>query len=72
MRPLRSVDVETKEPEPAIRERSDVTAVPAAGVVAEHMVAFVLADEAVRKFGGDTVEDLAAAAAAYRHRLEGF
>jgi chorismate synthase len=72
MRPLGTVDVDTKEPERAIRERSDVTAVPAAGVVAEHMVAFVVADEAVRKFGGDTAGDFREAADAYRRRLEGF
>ncbi len=72
MRPLRTVDVVTKEPTSAIRERSDVCAVPAAGVVAEHMVALVLAQELQRKFGGDTVGDLEAAVTAYRARLAAY
>ena len=72
MRALRTVDVETKEPEQAIRERSDVCAVPAAGVVAEQMVAVVLAQEVQRKFGGDTVDDLVAAVDLYRTRLASF
>ncbi len=72
MRALRTVDVVTKEPAEAFRERSDVCAVPAAGVVAEQMVAFVLAAEMLRKFGGDTVEDFAAAVDAYRARLAAF
>lgn len=72
MRPLGTVDVVTKEPAEAFRERSDVCAVPAAGVVAEQMVAFVLADEMLRKFGGDTVGDFTAAVDAYRHRVASF
>jgi chorismate synthase len=72
MRPLQSVDVATKEPADAFRERSDVCAVPAAGVVAEHMVAYVLAGEVLRKFGGDTVADLVGAVEAYRTRLATF
>jgi chorismate synthase len=72
MRPLASVDVETKEPVAAFRERSDVCAVPAAGVVAEQMVAITLAQEAQRKFGGDTAGDLVAAAEAYRRRVAEF
>ena len=72
MRALRTVDVDTKEPEKAIRERSDVCAVPAAGVVAEQMVAVVLAQEVQRKFGGDTVDDLVAAVDLYRKRLTRF
>jgi len=72
MRPLRSVDVATKEPADAFRERSDVCAVPAAGVVAEQMVAYVLARELLRKFGGDTVGDLVAAVEAYRTRVAAF
>ena len=55
---LKTVDVETKEPTVSFKERTDVTAVPAAGVVAETMVAFVLAGEALRKFGGDSVAEL--------------
>jgi chorismate synthase len=52
---LRTVDVETKEAAVSFKERTDVTAVPAAGVVAETMVALVLAGEALRKFGGDSL-----------------
>jgi len=72
MRALGTVDVDTKAPEKAIRERSDVCAVPAAAVVAESMVQVVVAGEAMRKFGGDTVGDFVAAADAYRHRIEDF
>lgn len=69
---LATVDVGTKQAESAFYERSDVVAVPAAGVVAEQMVAIVLAREIQRKFGGDTVGDLRAAWDAYRSRLAGF
>ena len=72
MRALPSVDVVTKEPADAFRERSDVCAVPAAGVVAEQMVAYVLAAEVLRKFGGDTVGDVIGAVEAYRARLSSF
>ena len=72
MRPLDTVDVDTKEPEKAFRERSDVCAVPAAGVVAEQMVAYVLADEMLRKFGGDTVNDVVSTRDAYLRRLAAF
>jgi chorismate synthase len=54
---LQTVDVETKESTVSFKERTDVTAVPAMGVVAETMVALVLADEALRKFGGDSVAE---------------
>jgi chorismate synthase len=56
---LDTVDVTTGEPAKAINQRSDVTAVPAAGVVAEAMVALVLAEAALTKFGGDSVEETA-------------
>jgi len=56
-RALATVDVATGEPAKAINQRSDVTAVPAAGVVAEAMVALVLADVASQKFGGDSVAE---------------
>jgi chorismate synthase len=69
MRPLRTVDMSTGEEAEAVRERSDVCAVPAAGVVAEQMVAFVLAAEMQRKFGGDTVGEFVAAAERYRSGL---
>ncbi|HSR45861.1 MAG TPA: chorismate synthase [Acidimicrobiia bacterium] len=72
MRPLASVDVTTKEAGVAFRERSDTCAVPAAAVVAEQMVAFVLADEMQRSFGGDTAEDFVRSVAAYRARLASF
>ena len=58
-RALRTVDVATGEPAKAINQRSDVCAVPAAGVVAEAMVALVLADAVLEKFGGDSVEETA-------------
>jgi len=54
---LKTVDVTTKEETVSFKERTDVTAVPAMGVVAETMVALVLADEALRKFGGDSVPE---------------
>ena len=69
---LQTVDVVTKEEKTAFYERSDVVAVPAAGVVAEQMVAIVLAQEVQRQFGGDTVDDLRRSVAAYRDRLAGF
>jgi chorismate synthase len=58
-RALRTVDVATGEAAKAINQRSDVCAVPAAGVVAEAMVALVVADALVEKFGGDSVEETA-------------
>ena len=72
MRPLPTVDVVTKEPQVAFRERSDVCAVPAAGVVAEQVVAIAAAQEMQRKFGGDTAGDFAGSVAAYRERLRAF
>jgi len=56
-RALATVDVRTGEPARAINQRSDVTAVPAAGVVAEAMAALILADAAMEKFGGDSVTE---------------
>lgn len=58
MQPLRSVDLTTLEDAPAAIERSDVCAVPAAGVIAEAMVALVLADALLERFGGDSVAQL--------------
>jgi chorismate synthase len=58
MKPLRSVDLATMIESPAAIERSDVCAVPAAAVVGEAMVAIVLADALVEKFGGDSIEEL--------------
>ena len=68
MKPLRSVDLATMIESPATIERSDVCAVPAAAVVAEAMVAIVLADAAVEKFGGDSVEELVANWQAFSQR----
>jgi len=72
MRPLDTVNVETKEAEKAFRERSDVCAVPAAAIVGEQMVAYVIAREVQRKFGGDTVRELQSSLAAYRKHVAGF
>ena len=58
MKPLRSVDLNTMREELAAIERSDVCAVPAAAVVGEAMVAFVLADAFLEKFGGDSVDEI--------------
>jgi chorismate synthase len=68
-KPLRSVDIATHEPAEALRERTDSCTVPAAGVVAEAMVAFVLADAYRRKFGGDHIDDVRAALRAYESRI---
>jgi chorismate synthase len=68
-KPLRSVDIATHEPAQALRERTDSCTVPAAGVVGEAMVAFVLADAYRRKFGGDHIDDVRAAVDAYRRRI---
>jgi chorismate synthase len=68
-KPLRSVDTETHEPAQALRERTDSCTVPAAGVVAEAMVALVLADAYRQKFGGDHVDDVLQAVGAYTDRI---
>jgi chorismate synthase len=68
-KPLRSVDLETKEPAQALRERTDSCTVPAAAVVAEAMVALVLAEAYREKLGGDHIDDTRAALAAYRDRI---
>jgi chorismate synthase len=68
-RALSTVDVATGEPATAINQRSDVCAVPAGAVVAEAMVALVLADAAVEKFGGDSVAELRRNLDAYRKEL---
>lgn len=58
IKPLHSVDIETKTPKMAHKERTDSCAVPAASVIAESMLCLVLADAVLEKFGGDTVEQL--------------
>jgi chorismate synthase len=68
-KPLRSVDIDTKLPAEALRERTDSCTVPAAGVVGEAMVAVVLADAYRAKFGGDHIDDVRAAVDAYRERI---
>jgi chorismate synthase len=68
-KPLRSVDIDTHEPAQALRERTDSCTVPAAGVVGEAMVAFVLADAYRQKFGGDHIDDVKTAVAAYEERI---
>jgi chorismate synthase len=68
-KPLRSVDMQSKEPAQAMRERTDSTVVPAAGVVAEAMVALVLAGAYRDKFGGDHIDDVRGTVAAYRERI---
>jgi chorismate synthase len=68
-KPLRSIDISSHEPAEALRERTDSCTVPAAGVVGEAMVAFVLADAYRAKFGGDHIDDVVAALDAYRERI---
>jgi chorismate synthase len=68
---LTTVDVVTKEETVSFKERTDVTAVPAMGVVAETMVALVLAGEALRKYGGDSLAEVERNAAAFEATLDG-
>jgi len=68
-KPLRSVDTATHEPAQALRERTDSAVVPAAGVVGEAMLAIVLAGAYRDKFGGDHIDDVRAAVAAYEQRI---
>jgi chorismate synthase len=71
-RALRSVDIDTKEEESAAFERSDVTAVPAAGVIGESMVALVLAGAMREKFGGDSLGEMKRNFEGYREQLRGY
>lgn len=71
-RALRSVDIETKEEASAAFERSDVTAVPAAGVIGETMVAIVLAQAMLEKFGGDHLEEMRRNFKGYREQLRDY
>jgi chorismate synthase len=68
-KPLRSVDIGTKQPAQALRERTDSCTVPAAGVVGEAMIALVLASAYLDKLGGDHVADSVAALRAYEERI---
>jgi chorismate synthase len=71
-RALRSVDIDTKQEELAAFERSDITAVPAAGVIGEAMVALVLASAMREKFGGDSLGEMKRNFAGYREQLRGY
>lgn len=70
MQPLKTVDMDTGEDARAVRERSDICAAPAAGVVAEQVMAATLAAEVQRKFGGDTMRELVERVAAHRSMVE--
>lgn len=70
-RPLASVDVQSKEARAAFKERSDICAVPAAAVIGEAVIAFVLAQALLDKFGGDSISGLDAAVERYRAVLAG-
>jgi chorismate synthase len=72
MQPLHSVDIRTKLPAPAGIERSDVCAVPAARVIAEAAVAFVLADALLEKLGGDSMAEIQRNAEGYRRQLAAY
>jgi chorismate synthase len=71
MRPLDTVDVRTGAPAAATAERSDITAVPALGVIAEAAIAFVLAQAVLEQFGGDALKDVLANYRNYLARLQG-
>jgi chorismate synthase len=68
-RPMKTAHIDTHEPAVAITQRSDRCAVPRAGVVLEHVVAYELADALLEKFGGDTVNEVARNLAAYREAI---
>ena len=67
---LDTIDVATKEAAKAIKQRSDVCAVPAAGVVGEAMLALVLADALLEKFGGDSLPEIQRNIRGYLDNLE--
>ena len=69
-RPLKSVDTVTKNPVQAVYERSDICAVPAAGVIGEAMVALTLADAFLEKFGGDSMEEVQRNYESYMHSVK--
>jgi len=69
MKPLATVEMKTGEAASAVAERSDVTAVPAMGVIAEAMLAFVVAQAAIEKFGGDSLNEMKRNLAGYLARL---
>jgi chorismate synthase len=69
-KPLATVDIATREPAVAIKQRTDVCAVPAGGVVGESVVAFELADAVLEKFGGDSLPEARGNLERYREGLE--
>ena len=71
-KPLSSVDISTKKPVKAAYERSDTCAVPAAGIIAEAMVALTLADAFVEKFGGDSMDEMKSNYQSFLHSLSRF
>lgn len=71
-RPLRSVDIRTKKTIEAAIERTDITAVPAAAVVAEHVVALTLGDALLEKFGGDSMREVLRNFQGYLKQLEAY
>ena len=71
-KPLRSVDIDTKQESLAAFERSDVTAVPAAGVIGEAMLATVLANSMREKFGGDSLTEMKANFESYSESLRNY
>jgi len=72
MRPLRSVNIDTKKPVKATVERSDVCTVPAAGVIGEAMVAYVIASAMLEKFGGDSLREIQRNVAGYLEQIRRF
>ena len=71
-RPLRSVDIDTKQEESAAFERSDITAVPAAGVIGEAMAALILGAAMREKFGGDSLGEMMRNFEGYCEQLRGY
>ena len=71
-KPLASVDIDTKKASDAAFERSDITAVPAAGVIGEAMLAAVLANEMCEKFGGDSLDEMKRNFEGYQHSVVNF
>ena len=71
-KPLKSVDIDSKEEDLAAFERSDITAVPAAGVIGEAMLAIVLANSMREKFGGDSLEEMLANFESYQKSIDAY
>ena len=71
-RPLRSIDITTKKPVEAAYERSDICAVPAAGVIGEAMVALTITDAFLEKFGGDSMKEIQQHYDSYVHHIKEF